>query len=910
MQDQNIERGIGVQIAGDGNSVTIYAGRSELVLDFRHKLKSAPRNERELLLTELRATTLVGRDDDLAALGNWLSPPAPISVRCLTGRAGTGKTRLAIELCERIETDGWTAGFASYTELERFCGDRDLRQWRWPNPTLVVVDYAAASAHRLRTWFETLARQPLADGQPPLRILLLERHADSQAGWWADLIRPAGLSGRGPDAFADPPEPIALPSLRAVEDRRALLEQVLHDAARLHEPPCPAPPLPDPGENPEFDRRLADDAINNEPLYLVMAGLVGVTTGAPAALALSRTDLAHRVAESERARLERFARGHGLDPDLIAHLAACATLEGGCDAEAAARMIGIEQAAMNFTAAMPPETIAWHLADALPVTAGAGIDAIRPDLVGEAFLLQELQRNKRSVPKQVEIVERAYNRAGSRVVATVIHTAQDHANDNPIHASLCWFDCLATLSDDPLSLLNIANELPEKTLVLRERAAELYKRIIKAFSDSLTTDPEVRCRLAAAFNNHAAALSELGRHEDALIQAQQSAKLFHALAEEQPNAFAADLAMSLNTLAAIQRGSGGLNDALAAAHEALTLYRDLAAQRPDMFRPKLATALNNIAAMFSGLGQREEAVNAAMEAVALYRDLVKSNPETYTSYLAGTLNTLAVTLRELGRRDEALKAVEESVALNRNLAARHPDAGVPDLVMSLCNQANSLVDLGRNSEGLIVAQEAIGLYRNLTARYPAPFRGFLIGALNNLASIMNELGRHEEALPVIREAAILCRDLFKQHPEAFKFDFSVVLHTLANTLYMVGQHEEALAVVQEAIEIRRDLAARHPDAGRPELALSLAVLANCLDALGNSADALTVNAEAVENLADAFIRHPTAFLNWMRPMMYQYLRRCIVLQQTPDVQMVIPLIEVLNDRSSGRLIRHSEENRP
>ena len=44
MQTQIVEGGgIGVQIDGDHNNVTIYAGKTALVLEQRHKLKDAPR---------------------------------------------------------------------------------------------------------------------------------------------------------------------------------------------------------------------------------------------------------------------------------------------------------------------------------------------------------------------------------------------------------------------------------------------------------------------------------------------------------------------------------------------------------------------------------------------------------------------------------------------------------------------------------------------------------------------------------------------------------------------------------------------------------------------------------------------------------------------------------------------------
>ena len=113
----------GVQIDGNYNTVTLFAGPTRLVLDQRHLLRAVPSNERELLLTEGRATDLVGRTEDLAPLHAWLASAEPIVCRCLIGRAGTGKTRLAIELCEQAAASGWVAGFVRHDELQRFSSE-------------------------------------------------------------------------------------------------------------------------------------------------------------------------------------------------------------------------------------------------------------------------------------------------------------------------------------------------------------------------------------------------------------------------------------------------------------------------------------------------------------------------------------------------------------------------------------------------------------------------------------------------------------------------------------------------------------------------------------------------------------------------------------------------------------------
>ncbi len=424
-QQQTVGAGsVAIQVAGD--NVFISVGTVSLTLALRHKLKAVPTSERELLLTELRGTKLVGRDADLAALGAWLNEPRSLpAVRCLTGRAGTGKTRLAIELCERAADDGWTAGFATHAELQRFHDARSLDGWRWDKPTLIVIDYASASARILRAWLEALARRRPIPGEGPLRLLLLERHADRNLGWWSDLIRPGGLSGRGPDELAAPGEPIPLATLDSAADRRALLVQVVGLAAGFAGKAVPV--LPPHGEDAGFDRRLGGVGLETEPLFLVMAGIVGVTTGVPQALALGGTDLAMRIADSERHRLGRLSVGWGIDTDggttMLAHLVACITLQGGCDRAATIELIRQERDAMGWQLARPADWIAAKLAEALHRPEG-GVDAIRPDIVGEAFLLWQLASDDRPVDDQAAIVGRARGRDAAAVVGSVIRTVR------------------------------------------------------------------------------------------------------------------------------------------------------------------------------------------------------------------------------------------------------------------------------------------------------------------------------------------------------------------------------------------------------------------------------------------------------------------------------------------------------
>ncbi|HEX4594894.1 MAG TPA: hypothetical protein VH157_11495 [Bryobacteraceae bacterium] len=119
-----------VVLTGDGNGVSLRFGETGITLPLkrkqfrppeRHHRKPLPDKrprELDLLIPEAGKLPFVGRHDLLAELRAWLYDESDISVHALIGRAGTGKTRLALEFCEEIDSDPaakgpWIAGFLS-----------------------------------------------------------------------------------------------------------------------------------------------------------------------------------------------------------------------------------------------------------------------------------------------------------------------------------------------------------------------------------------------------------------------------------------------------------------------------------------------------------------------------------------------------------------------------------------------------------------------------------------------------------------------------------------------------------------------------------------------------------------------------------------------------------------------------
>ena len=140
----------------------------------------------------------------MAALRAWLASGRRVAVRVLTGRAGAGKTRLSLELCEQMLAEGWAAGFVESEELGRFQDKQNLADWGWGRAD-ADRDRLCRGACRSGC-IAGSASSPTTAGDPekPLRILLLERHAEAGSGWWQTAFGRGGFGARAVQKLLDP----------------------------------------------------------------------------------------------------------------------------------------------------------------------------------------------------------------------------------------------------------------------------------------------------------------------------------------------------------------------------------------------------------------------------------------------------------------------------------------------------------------------------------------------------------------------------------------------------------------------------------------------------------------------------------------------------------------------------------
>ena len=847
-----------VQIGGDGNSVIV--GRPHLTLTRPRGLASRIRtdpdtgkpNRIDVIRADTRSVDLVGRRTEFGDLRSWLHVRSPVSVRLLVGKAGLGKTRLALELIEAIAQDGWRAGFLSRDELHRFRQQQNLTDWGWDTPVLAVVDYASASVRELHAWLKELADNPIWDDEAgcdrPLRLLLLERHAERETGWWTEVLG-TGSAAVAIEQMVDLSGPMVLQPIRESCDRRTILTDTLR---RLGS--CVS--LPAPSDDPDFDRRLAEQTWGGVPLMLMMAAATAAHAGFGGVLAMGSDELAFKIAEIEMARILKVAEGWGVLPQLaplVKHVIGITVLRQGLEAMSACAVIEDESAALGYDVAGGPAVLRDALAAALPDGAG-GIAAVEPDLVGEALLLLAWQGHD---DHRRPALARAHADDPAPVRQTVVRTCQDYVIRGHRYA-LAWLRQILSATDDLIGLTKLSQVMPKETLELREVGLILEQKIVDlARNQARSSSPTSLEILAHGLNNLSLRLSQVGNRDDALAAIKEAVDLYRDLGAAQPDALRPDLARSLANLSNRMMERGRVDDALAAILEAVELFRNLAVVQPDVYRPYFAAVLNNLSSHLSECGRNDDALAAIEEALSIRRDLAAERPDAFRPDLASSLQNMSTRLIEHGRRDEALSAIQEAIHIYQDLAAGRPDAFLPDLASALNNISNHLSEHGRRDDALTAIEQTVNIRRDLAAARPAAFRSDLAISLNNFSVHLSECGRWVHALAAVQEAVQLFRD--GAHTDVFRRDLAGALVNLYNRLSENGRRGEAYVAIQEAVELYRGLVDVNPDAFLSDLGNSLLNFSVALSDRGELYEALTIGRESVKIYQKLAKKYPAAF---------------------------------------------------
>jgi hypothetical protein len=312
-----------------------------------------------LLRAEYQLTPFQSRDE-LTVLHDFCERVAAgdrTGIAVVHGAGGAGKTRLALELAERLRADGWYAG-----PLRERIAEADAASRTWlaevRAPLLVVVDYADARTEETISLLQVLAGR----AGPPAVVLLASRSVE---GDWLTAV----LGGQITDAHAHALDVLELPDTHPRPGD--IYRRTFHAIADGQPPALPS-----------------DGSVLWTTLDLVLLGWLAAhgarklpTT--PAALYDEVLEHEQRYWAKAYQDLTGRRRGHR---GVLAPAAAVLSLLSPQRAEAASALRAVEPLAED---ARWRQDVAETLATCLDPGTGQGL-AVRPDPVGDHHLLNQL----------------------------------------------------------------------------------------------------------------------------------------------------------------------------------------------------------------------------------------------------------------------------------------------------------------------------------------------------------------------------------------------------------------------------------------------------------------------------------------------------------------------------------------
>lgn len=375
-----------------------------------------PRNAygADLLSFAARQTSHVGREVDLHSLDGFLGATDPFFWWMVLGEAGTGKSRLALELCLAAEGE-WHAGFLTES------GQHALLGFEPHEPTLIVVDYAAARADWLgEVLYDHASRCAKYDA--PMRVLILERSLTES--WYAKAVRAHRHTESKVLLSCQYANPLELGEL-SDDDLRSLIEELaLSCGSRLSMTEI----------EDVLERTLAVDPWRR-PLF-AMAATLEQSVGNDQLE--SRDELLRAVLRRRAAQRSALAGG---DAPLVTELELVTTSLGGIEPTRYLELLTTSQEAALRS--LP------SLAELRASGMQASLSGVLPDILGELAVLDALgSSDVVSVELAAAALRLGWRLDPIRYAAFVKRSTRDH----PWHPRVTELLAVSPVADDELDV--------------------------------------------------------------------------------------------------------------------------------------------------------------------------------------------------------------------------------------------------------------------------------------------------------------------------------------------------------------------------------------------------------------------------------------------------------------------------
>ncbi|MEV4346687.1 SAV_2336 N-terminal domain-related protein [Actinoplanes sp. NPDC049596] len=763
-----------------------------------------PRPERavdpaELVSPGAAVVRFVQRGDELDRILNWARSPEPAMTLWITGPAGIGKTRLALEVAAQLGADGWRVAKAGAPTPPD------------DNPLLIIADSGDGDLAVDDLIAEVDDGEPRGStmiGAAPVRVLALARYATA--------------AEQGPRST---------PSVRLTAlDGSSFYWTAVTDLAEHLGAAQPA----------------NRDHHGGTPGAVVLAALEAVDSSLASAAA-------DALAQRERLLAERSTAGTGISfaehRQLDAYLAA-AQLFGARSATEAREVARLAGGLESYEASR--QAADWL--QRLHPGEGQEYWRLLPEPLRERLVVPALLRDPavlgllpsvsaQQAGRAIELLVRAAR--GRRALAAAVWAA---AVQRP---ELCTAvldearrtggpddDLLelarATVADEstPVAVLRAVVEgVPGTEAVFTGQSAGRAAALADGYRRLAVSSAPHRSALADAAYQMGMIAERDGRDDEALRTVEWEIDLRQRLAGAEPGNSRAQaaLARARTTHAARLDRAGRPVQGNAAITGALAIYQRLG----DEYADQEAYARVRQARLLAQLGHLAEAAEAAREATTRYRRLRSEDPR-HAAGLAGALLVEAATARARDQRDTAVTAGAEAVDLYERLAADDAERYRARLAYACAAHGMDLGEYRSHTAGLDRLDRAAGLYRGFD---PAGLAAVQLGR----GLLLGELERYDEAIGAFAEAVALHRRLGPRDRA-----LAGALAAQAQVTAAAGGGAEAVALLTEACVLRDQLHAADPvDAGlRREVATGYDQLAALHERLGNTEEAAQARVRA------------------------------------------------------------------
>jgi hypothetical protein len=751
-----------------------------------------------LLNPRFRIAPFVSHESSLDELVDWCVDVRPLAFRVVSGRGGSGKTRLAVELCVQLEDLHWgVCGFLRRSPIDQTAVQAldGLQAAR-----LIVVDYAESRVEEVRDLINGLAEG--ATPSAPVRVLAIVRRAGQPDpdprivfAHHQDRTASAALSTEERDL------PIDLSrSGLSIADRTAVL-----DAARV----AYGVSLPSAVD--------LSSHVYDRPLTILATAILEA-----AGLTTPQRDWQDLL----RSLIDREQETHwptppaGVSRGLARRVVALGCLVGG----------QTEREFSETLTTVPPFDDASALERVELATWCAGLypgplyfNPLEPDLLAEQLIADELATESLVLPDFGRLTTSGLQRAlvvcarmapdrpqvARRIVAALDGDSLDRIVNRVVDATIVEGDHgLAG------ALTNLLVALPDLTLTVYSDYAipddvrlQQLRSALDRVQRSLPSDgPNPVLDLAGPELWSIRRLEELGDTEVALLRARE---LVAAL-DQVTDSASPELVSALVAFGHLLHASGDSRLGAAQYERAIEISRSRARRGHSEDLRTLASLLSDHASVVSE-SDTALALAHVNEAVDWWRRASARSLQETSVRLAATLGLQGALLAET--RDPqtfrvARAAAREAVSIVRGIAAETGD--FDETIARVLIQSSLVIGTWSVAEGSVspldlrhearaIAVEAADAFHSLCQRAPSRYGPMYARAVGILAQrVGDDSGEAEEAGRLADQAIAALRPVVNAGDIECVLPFANVLVARAE---IAGSRPQALALVDEAIQV-------------------------------------------------------------------------------------------------------------